>query len=384
MSGKKDIIITREMFFAFAFMAVISVLAIPARLKLYPYSSGDYVYCLEPWYNTIKSNGGFAALSEPIGNYTPPYFYCLAFLTYLPFEPLPAIKTLSCIFDFLLAVYCAKIIYLVTKDYVKTAITYSLALFLPTVILNSAFWAQCDGMYTAFLVMCIYYVLAKKDYAAIAMFGIAFSLKLQSIFIAPFLLILLLKKEVPFIKLWVFPLTFLLMMFPAILLGDNLTRILNIYFGQSQQYPNLTYNCANVWAFVSGVNNAEISSSSVLMTGAVCIMLIYYTLTKKSGILSSHRLVLTGTAMFALGVAFFLPHMHERYYFPAVIFTLLVSMADTKKFGFLVLMEYVSVMSYMPFLFGYGIPNWSILSGIAALVLYLLFKDYRNLLKEAG
>ncbi len=384
MLGKKDIIITREMLFAFVFMAIISVLAAVTRLKLYPSVSLDYIYFLEPWYNTIKSNGGFAALSEPIGNYTPPYFYLLAFLTYLPFEPLSAIKTLSCIFDFLLAVYCAKIIYLVTKDYAKTAITYSLVLFLPTVILNSAFWAQCDSMYTAFLVMCIYYVLAKKDYAAIAMFGIAFSLKLQAIFIAPFLLILLLKKEVPFIKLWVFPLTFLLMMFPAILLGDNLTRILNIYFGQSQQYPNLTYNCANVWAFVSGVNNAEISSSSVLMTGAVCIMLIYYTLTKKSGILSSHRLVLTGTAMFALGVAFFLPHMHERYYFPAVIFTLLVSMADTKKFGFLVLMEYVSVMSYAPFLFGYSIPNWSILSGIAALVLYLLFKDYRNLLKEAG
>ena len=72
--------------YTFIFIALVSIFAVIIRLRLFPFVSKDMTNFLFPWFDRIKSNGGFLALDERIGDYTPPYYYILAFLTYLPFE----------------------------------------------------------------------------------------------------------------------------------------------------------------------------------------------------------------------------------------------------------------------------------------------------------
>lgn len=77
-------------------------------------------------------------------------------MTYVEMNPVYLYKLLSVIFDFLLANSFA---YFVVNSGTMTdfrgkdkffCLSYAFSLFLPTVIMNSAFWGQCDSIYTFF------------------------------------------------------------------------------------------------------------------------------------------------------------------------------------------------------------------------------------------
>ena len=89
----------------FILLLAVTAIAFLARFGLFSYVSGDYTSFLSNWFDTLKNAGGLAGIGMNIGDYTPPYLYILALLTYLPVEVLFSIKLVSCIFDFLLALY---------------------------------------------------------------------------------------------------------------------------------------------------------------------------------------------------------------------------------------------------------------------------------------
>ena len=171
------------------FLVIITILSIYLRVSMYSYYSGDYELFLKPWFDQLKANGGFAALKTQIGNYNAPYMTIMAFFTYLPFNPLFAIKTVSVFFDYI----CAIVVSIMTLDILKdnkekekiALLLYSAVLFLPTVFLNSACWGQADAIYTAFILISILCLFKKKYAWAFIFLGISFSFKLQFIFILP-------------------------------------------------------------------------------------------------------------------------------------------------------------------------------------------------------
>ena len=98
---------------------------------------------------------------------------------------------------------------------------YAVVLFLPSVVLNSAAWAQCDAMYTAALLACLYYLLVNRPNRAVLAFSIAFVLKLQAIFFAPFLLLLVLKRKIKLRSLVLIPAVYILSIIPAAIMGRS-------------------------------------------------------------------------------------------------------------------------------------------------------------------
>ena len=56
---------------------------------------GDAQTYLHCWYEEIRSNGGFRALSAQVGDYNMFYQFILALVTYLPIQPIYAIKLSS-------------------------------------------------------------------------------------------------------------------------------------------------------------------------------------------------------------------------------------------------------------------------------------------------
>lgn len=372
----------REKLNCLVFMAVITLVAIAARIYLYPLSNGDQTTFLIPWFEHIKENGGFLALNERIGDYTPPYYYIMAILTYLPFEPMTGIKTVSCIFDFIMAVYVFKIVKYMTGDSIKAAIAYGCILFLPTVFLNSAAWGQCDGIYVAFIVMSIYYILKRNDYKAIIFYTIAFCFKLQAIFVAPFLLLLLMNKRVSVKKIWVFPVVYIVAMLPAVIVGDSLIRIIGIYIGQTGTYTSgLAYSTATIYSFLNGVNIPELASAGVMVAGAASLILMFYFYSKKYEV--TDEFVITGGALFSLIVPFLLPYMHERYYYMAVVFTAILAFISKKNLWRLIVMEIVSVMGMSVFLLKNSVNNWFLLSAAAVVVIYSLFTECNKIINSS-
>ena len=168
--------------------------------------SGDYNAFVSRWFDTIKANGGFSALKNAMGDYTQPYLYLLTIGTYTNINTLFYVKMLSFVFEIMAAFFIMKIVNIKYKNEKLVYLSFGLLLFIPTVIFNGSVWAQCDIIFTSFVIGSIYYILCEKPITSIIFYGIALSFKLQAIFLLPLFGILLFKNRIKIYHLLLIPL----------------------------------------------------------------------------------------------------------------------------------------------------------------------------------
>lgn len=291
-------------------------------------------------------NGGLKSLLTLMADYNLPYQYAMVLMTKLPIPSLYAIKFFSVFFDFVLAFYVFKVIHELTLDEERSFLGGIIALALPTVLMNSAGWGQSDAIYTTFLVAAVYYVLRQRPAMVMWMFTLSFGFKIQAIFIGPLMLVLLLKGFFKIKHLFIPALYYALVSLPIMLVGGTLTRILeiaalqiNIRNGFSFYLPNLYYvfNFDQYLDYAS-VKNVFILGFLVMMAG------LTYLCYRKLDI-ENQQQVVAWAALFALIVPFLLVRMHERYYFPAEYFWLILTLLNPRKYRlrfFIILLASVS------------------------------------------
>lgn len=362
------------------FFAFITIFAIFARVSMFNFASGDYNSFLHPWFLQLQQAGGIKGIGLSLGDYTPPYIYILALLTYIPIDSLVTIKIVSCIFDFLLAFIFLIIVYRKTKMISKALFSYSVILFAPTIILNSAMWAQCDIIFTTFLVLCVYSFIKDKPFKALVFFSIAFIFKLQAIFIAPFLILMWLKGKMKFKHFFIIPAIYLISILPAFFMGRPLGELLTIYFTQSGQYKNITLNAPNIYNWMSQANHEHIAFAGVLLCGVVILCILYFSFQKQ--FLMDDEIIIAFALLFSLIIPFLLPHMHERYFYVADILSILYAFHKKNRFTLSLGIILCSLICYCPYLFATTPINLSIV-GVAMLIIILfLTNDIKNIINE--
>jgi Gpi18-like mannosyltransferase len=200
-------------------LAVGLILALVLRLLLRGYVSGDTLTGFIPWYEYIESQGGFPALAHDFSGYPPLYLYMLVISysvnQWLNVSSLLAIKLIPILFDFFGAFWFYKIVHLKFPGKTIAKLAALAYLFLPTVFINSSMWGQNDGVFIAFLLAMTYYLLKRRNVPAMLFFGLAFSIKLQAIFIAPVLAVLVLLGQLPFFTLFIVPLVYFVTLIPS-------------------------------------------------------------------------------------------------------------------------------------------------------------------------
>src|SRR6202000_3576182 len=102
---------------------------------------------------------------------------------------------ISVAFDLLLALFTYRIVALRRPGTGWPMVASAVMLFLPTVVMNSSLWGQADAVYSAFGVGGVYFLLRRRPWLACLFFGIAFSVKLQGLFVLPGLLVLSLRRR---------------------------------------------------------------------------------------------------------------------------------------------------------------------------------------------
>ena len=100
----------------FIVSVLIILTAFAVRLSFMAHVTLDYTNFLSKWIEYFRENGGFAALSEPVGNYNVPYLYFLATFSYAGVFDLYLIKLLSVFFDIVLAFAAMRIVGIYTKS----------------------------------------------------------------------------------------------------------------------------------------------------------------------------------------------------------------------------------------------------------------------------
>ena len=368
------------------YFSLIVIIAIIIRIIILKQSSGDYDLFLKPWFEELKDSGGLPGLAKNIGNYSPPYMTILALLTYLPIDSLTSIKIVSIIFDFISAITIMKIVEELLKDKeYKRKISMLLSgiyLFLPTVFLNSAHWAQCDQIYTSFILISILFLLKNDFKKGIIFWAIAFSFKLQAIFIFPLYVLMYISdhKNIKFSYFLLIPVVVFLLSIPKVIYSHDLLVGFNTYFGQANSYseyaslnfPNF-YSIFFFFFFNSNLisnPNQDFNSVGILITFFILITIAFFVYTKK--IKFDKKAVIDFGLFSVLITTFFLPQMHERYLFVGDALVILYLVYNKEKYYIPITIELISLYGYMSFLFSLTPINISTM-GIVFLIIIIIY-----------
>jgi Gpi18-like mannosyltransferase len=224
-------------------------------------------------------------------------------------------------------------------------------LFAPTVILNSAFWGQADSLFTAGILACVYFLLVRRYLWAFFAFGIALSFKLQAIFLGPLLVALFLRGEIRWKYLLLVPAILVLSLMPAWIAGRPPLELFNIYSFQTSQFEFITMNAASLYSWLPGTKQVfNLFYVPGVIMGATVAFLLAVVIYKSSRKLS-RPLVLELSLLTMMIVPFFLPKMHERYFFPADILSIAFAFYYPQFYFVPLMVIGVSFLSYEPFLF---------------------------------
>ena len=377
------------------YFLLITVFAIVIRMILMKYESGDYTMFLKPWFDELQINGGILGLSKDIGNYTPIYMTILAIFTYIPVKSLISIKIFSIIFDFIGGIYIMKIVKEILKNNKNkdmiSLVMYAIYLFLPTVILNSSYWAQSDSIYTCLVIISLYYLIKNNFIKGIIFWSIAFSFKFQAIFIFPlYVLMYFSNRKLKFKYFLLIPFIIFIFSIPKVVATRDLLVGFKLYFNQAGTYKQyITLNLPNFYGiFLQGESNLIYTRfDNMGMIGIIITMVILITmafLVRKNKIKFDSKTIIDFGLWSILITTFFLPQMHERYLFMGDVIGILYFIINKNKYYVPIIIELISLNGYMYLLFSGFAVNFSLLSVVFLILIIMysvdMFKKYFKLI----
>jgi Gpi18-like mannosyltransferase len=360
------------------------ILALLLRYCLRGYASDDFTGLMNGWYQAIKDRG-FASFRSGVSNYNPPYLFCLYLISVLfpGLYNLTAVKLPSILCDFLCAWFVFRIVRLKFPTGPAPMLALFAVLFTPTVVLNSAFWGQIDVLFTTGLIACVYYTLRYKSWLACLWFGIAISFKFQAFFLAPFLLVMLFKRKIQWRALLIVPAVYLFSILPALLAGRPLVELLTIFSGQVGLYTTLTNNVANMYAWFPKSFSDQLYLAGLVFGTSICFL--YLVVVYKSRAPLTDGAIVQLALLSVLILPFFLPRMHDRYFYPADVLSILYAFFFPEYFFIPLAIVLASFFSYEPYLFKIEVVPLSILAiALLGVIIILVRKMILTLYPSAG
>jgi len=310
----------------------ISMAAFLIRWRGIEHITADIQTCLIPWSNELQPRLGISALKRFDGDYNMPYVTILWLLNYLPGSTLIKVKLFSILFDYLGACGAGLITaWFVSREKKRRyfILTYTLILFYPVTIMNSAYWGQCDFIYVTFLLYMILCLLQGRFKTAMILLGCAFSFKLQAILVLPFLLIYYWKKkEFSFVNFLLVPLMMEILCIPAIIGGYSLWIPFSVYFRQLGRYPYMYVFYPNFWALFRDA--PYYIFKTVSMAGIFLSLLLFTVAVSRRKREPARKEWLYYAVWTIFLMMCFLPCMHERYGFLLEILLIIYAVIEIK------------------------------------------------------
>ena len=311
-------------------------LSVVVRLILAPNTtlSPDYETFYKAWALAYREMGFVEGMSHVIGDYYVPFNLMYALVGALPFEPWVLTALIPSVFDFLNGYLVYRIVRLVTEEAGRPSVRLAAyagvcSTLLPFVPFNSALWKQVDSIYVFFALWAVLLLVQDRALFAFVLLGVSFSLKQQAVFCIPFFgLMYFLKRRTPahfsLLQFGWLPFLYLVTGLPAVLCKRGLRATYFTYFrqlmegsaaiedyGMVSNYPNL-YQLGDLDDRLDVLSTPAVLFTFLLLLGILLLTLRF-------------RKTVTRTQLFAICAymvwtcTLFLPSMHERYDYLAVL-----------------------------------------------------------------
>ncbi len=351
----------------------ITLLSAYVRIVFRSFLSGDMKYFFIPWYSEIKDAGGLmGGLDRQVGDYNLFYQFLIAIMTYLPVKPHYAYKIFSICFDYLLAGIVSVLVYQLSEEEkkMKAVLAYGAVLMLPTVLLNSAMWGQCDSVYVCFIAATFLCLFQGRYKTGFILYGIAFAFKLQAIFALPFVLFFyFVKKKFSVLHFLLIPAALCVSGLPGCLLGGrNIFDVFTVYIKQKEYSTGIYINYPSFWVFLNPNGDLDYKvAQPVMMMFTVMLLALFmsYILLKKYEL--SDRSLIYVAFMTSYTTVLFLPGMRERYGYLYEILSIVLAIWKPVTIPLVILLQVVSLCTYGHYFFLNEI-NMPILSAVNLMV----------------
>ncbi len=342
--------------------------------------SPDYIHYVSRWYDYISDAGFINAFADSFSDYPPLYLHLIGVMTLLASNSLYAIKILSFIFEIVAFYFICKIVLRKANETTYSLKAGLIFLLTPTVILNSAWWGQCDVIYTSMIIASISYLSMEKPLPSFIFLGLAFSFKLQAIFIFPLFILFTISNPKYWKYVLIVPAVYILTILPSFLAGRSFNELLFIYFNQAKPFDPLVLNAPTIYNLIPNAesNSAFWNSMGIILTALVnlslCVAVVF--INKKRNLKINAEQIIHLTLIFSLITPFFLPHMHERYFYLADVLSLIFAFYF-KRFWFIPLILIInSTITYLNYLNGTLAINLVHLTWLTTGIIVLLIVDF--------
>jgi Gpi18-like mannosyltransferase len=296
---------------------------------------------LFPWIEHIRANGVPDAFAAPFGNYAPLYLYLLALVAQLTASNLIVVKSLAVAATLVAALGMRR---LVSGDDGNQAAL--ITLLLPTVIVDGVLFGQCDGFWAGCSLLAVDAAVDGRLPAMVLWAGIAFAFKAQAVFIAPFVIAMLVRRRAaPW--LWLIPpALYVLAALPAWLAGWPASDLATIYWRQAQ-YFNTIGSAPGLWAIPAAL--LPRAPLGVFWIGQLAALLFcgWYVVAVVRRTLSRSETI-EAALLCALALPFILPKMHERFTLLAdlLALTLVFAGRDRRSLFICIAVQVASALGY--------------------------------------
>lgn len=331
------------------FFAVLTLMSVYVRYKQKDFASNDFNQTLLPWYEELKKNG-FPALSAQIGDYPIPYQELILLYTMIPVPPLYMYKIAYFLTDLFMSFTGGKIIETITGKKSMFLVTSAILIALPEMVLNSSFWSQSDSLWGGFSLLAVLLLINKKYFWSFVSLGVAFSFKMQTVFLFPFFVMYYLREEsFSIFNFLIIPVVFFILCIPAFIAGRPVTSLFAVYFMQVYEYHEMVITFPSFWSLTHIIPFKVYYRFGVLVTFSILGIMLYYILVKKIDLKEPKTMLFTAIIT-TWTCVYFLPSMHERYIFLTDIMLVLLIILDRDYLIFGLIPLIISIASYASFL----------------------------------
>jgi Gpi18-like mannosyltransferase len=366
-------------FFIFCLLVIIAI-GLLFRISVFFFVSNDYRCCIGEWLSYMQGHGGIFSLKDNFSDYTVPYLFLLSLLSYLPrfIFPMFFTKSLSVLFDFVLATVVYKIVYQKHKNITVALLSFGLVVLAPTVWVNSALWSQCDSIFTTFIILSLFFLQKRNTFLAVTLYALSFSFKLQAIFVLPLYIVLCLKHRFPIKYFLVIPIIYFLVSIPAILVGKTLVDVFAVYSTQITEQTSLVLNAPTIYQLIPVSFLTPMPHALLILCGGIVLFIFSFFILKHNKV--TFDVIIKLALFYSISVPFLLPRMHERYFYIADIMSIIYVCYFKSKVPIPLLIVVASFSSYLSAL---GFANID-LTGASIEVLFVLIILFIDLYRPAN
>jgi Gpi18-like mannosyltransferase len=145
------------------------------------------------------------------------------------------------------------------------------------------------------------------------------------------------------------PVAYFLMMLPAILAGRPVLDTLTVYLNQASEFQIPSFNAPNWYVFFPQSSYTVVLSAGLVITALLLIVWIFIYARRKLN-LESDLLIYFSLVSVVL-VPFLLPKMHDRYFYPADVLSIILAFYMPVLWFVAVAYQAISGLAYTIFLF---------------------------------